>query len=124
MSFADQVQALRLRKLKILDDHRKQTQQLERALDVSLMKIDRSIAQLGDACAKLPCLVRITPGPELTIYHSADLPCGRVHNRQNFKRMPEVDAMDASPYSYLERCSACDWRQAAKIHGERLIKES
>ncbi|MFI9465987.1 hypothetical protein ACIHBQ_00680 [Streptomyces sp. NPDC052492] len=124
MSIADQVQALRLRKLKILDDHRKSRQQLERALDVELAKIDREITQLGDASAKLPCLVRITPGPELTIYHSADYPCGRVHNRRNFKRMREVDAMDASPYAYLERCSACDWRRAAKIHGERLIKAS
>ncbi|MFD0056994.1 hypothetical protein ACFVHR_25105 [Streptomyces sp. NPDC127168] len=124
MSIADQVQALRLRKLKILDDHRKSRHQLERTLDVELAKIDREIAQLGDASAKLPCLVRITPGPELTIYHSVDRPCGRVHNRRNFKRMREVDAMDASPYSYLERCSACDWRGAAKIHGERLIKES
>ena len=123
MSFADRVQALRLRKLKILDDHNKKIQKLQRALNSELSDIDREISQLGDVSARLPCLVRITPGPELTVYHSADAPCGRVHNRQNFKVMPEIDAMDASPYAYLERCSACSWRRAAKIHGNHLIGE-
>ncbi len=123
MSFADRVQVLRLRKLKILDDHHKKIQKLQRALNSELGEIDREISQLGDASARLPCLVRITPGPELTVYHSAEAPCGRVQNRRNFKVMPEVDAMDASPYAYLERCSACEWKRAAKIHGNQLIGE-
>ncbi|MFG2138876.1 hypothetical protein [Streptomyces sp. NPDC048650] len=124
MSFADQVQALRLRKLKILDDHNTKIQKLHRALNSQLSEIDREISQLGDVSARIPCLVRITPGPELTVYHSAHAPCGRVQNRQNFIVLPEVDAMDASPYAYLERCSACGWKRAAKIHGNKLIGEA
>ncbi|MEU8872852.1 hypothetical protein AB0D24_17090 [Streptomyces javensis] len=54
MSFADQIQALRLRKLKILDDHRKKAQQLERNLDIELVKIAREIAQLGDSSVRSP----------------------------------------------------------------------
>ncbi|MEV0747219.1 hypothetical protein AB0I75_18710 [Streptomyces sp. NPDC050273] len=121
MSFADQVQALRLRKLKVLNDHHKKVQKLERALDTQLEMIDLVLTQVADASDKLPCLVRTTPGPELTIYHSEDAPCGRVYSRQNFAVMAEADAMDASPYAYLERCTACKWQQAAKIHGVRMM---
>ncbi|PWI11463.1 hypothetical protein DIZ27_05330 [Streptomyces sp. NWU339] len=51
-------------------------------LGVLSRDIDREIAQPGDTSAKLPCLVRITPDPELTSHHFADRPCGRVHNRK------------------------------------------
>jgi hypothetical protein len=119
MSFAEHVQALRLRKLKILDEHRKKVDNLQRDLNGQLAMIDQVLTQLADTSDKLPCLVRTTPGPELTIYHAADAPCGRVHSRRNFAVMSEAKAMDASPYAYLERCTACKWQQAAKIHGER-----
>ncbi|MFF2941552.1 hypothetical protein ACFVSQ_17105 [Streptomyces niveus] len=121
MSFADQVQSLRLRKLKALNDHRKKVQKLERALDMQLEMIDHVLTQLADTSVKLPCLVRTTPGPELTIYHSEDAPCGRVHSRRNFAVMPEAEAVDASPYAYLERCSACNWQKAARLHGVRMM---
>ncbi|MFE7839124.1 hypothetical protein ACFU53_24655 [Streptomyces sp. NPDC057474] len=124
MSFADHVQALRLRKLKILDDHRKKSQKLQRALDRDLSMIDEVLTQLANTSDQLPCLVRTTPGPELTIYHSADAPCGRVHSRRNFAVMPEAKAMDASPYAYLERCTACKWEQAAKVHGNRAMADA
>ncbi|MCG7524334.1 hypothetical protein MHW47_07775 [Streptomyces sp. OfavH-34-F] len=123
MSSAEAVQTLRLRKLKVLDDHRKEVRKLDSARDSELRKIDQELAELGDASASLPCLVRITPGPDLTVYHSAVATCRRVQRRWNFKNMPEVDAMDASPYTYLERCSACDWRTAAKNHGGQLLEQ-
>jgi len=120
---ADEINELRLLRLKLLEEHYKEIGRLRGDLHVSLREIDVKIAKVGNRDENLPCLVRRTPGPQLTIYHSADSSCGRVHDRRNFRKLPEVDARDASPYVWLERCSACDWARAARIHGKRLLDD-
>ncbi|GAA4863402.1 hypothetical protein GCM10023235_47030 [Kitasatospora terrestris] len=120
-TIAEEMNTLRLRRLKILDDYHQAQGRLRRGVDALLREVDNEIRQLGDRSSSLPCLVRCTPGPSLTVYHSADAPCGRVHDRRNFREMPEVEAMDASPHVYLERCTACYWRSAATTHGKRLL---
>ncbi|MFE4593356.1 hypothetical protein [Streptomyces laurentii] len=120
---ADQINELRLHRLKLLEEHYKEIGRLRGELHTSLREIDLKIAKVGNRDAKLPCLVRRTPGPQLTIYHAADASCGRVHDRRNFRKLPEVDARDASPYVWLERCSACDWGRAARVHGKRLLDD-
>ncbi|GAA3616847.1 hypothetical protein ACG5V6_14700 [Streptomyces chitinivorans] len=117
----EEINKLRLQKLKLLDDHYKEVALLRVRLDEQIRQLNRKIAKAGDNDVNLPCLVRKTPGPELTVYHSADRPCGRVRDRRNFRLMPEPKAKDASPYVWLERCSACDWRDAADVHGNRLL---
>ncbi|QKW20358.1 hypothetical protein HUT16_15940 [Kitasatospora sp. NA04385] len=121
MTIADEMNTLRLRRLKIMDDHHRAQEKLRRKMLDLLQQVDDEIREVGDRSPSLPCLVRGTPGPSLTVYHSADAPCGRVHDRRNFWEMPEVDAMDASPHTYLERCTACSWHHAASIHGKRLL---
>lgn len=124
MPFADEVQTLRLRKLEIMDTYREEALKLEQALADKLAMLDRILVQLADTSDEIPCLVRTTPGPDLTIYHSVDAPCRRVHSRRNFAEMPETEAKDASPYAYLTRCTACRWDRAALIHGDRTMKIS
>jgi hypothetical protein len=121
VSTQEKINELRLQKLKLLDDHYKEVQRLRVAVDLKVREVNRKIAELGNSDVNLPCLVRKTPGPDLTVYHSADKPCGRVRDRRNFADMPENKAKDASPYVWLERCTACDWRRAARLHGDRLV---
>jgi hypothetical protein len=89
-----------------------------------LREVDRKIAAAGNKDTHLPCLVRKTPGPDLTVYHSKDAPCGRVRDKRNFRVMKESDAKDASPWVWLYRCSACNWHRAGEIHGRRLLGNS
>ena len=56
----------------------------------------------------LDVLMRTGPGPQPTVYHYADDPCGRVtgagRSPENFKRVPESRVP-----SRLTRCTACPW---------------
>ncbi|MFE4392735.1 MULTISPECIES: hypothetical protein [Streptomycetaceae] len=124
MAIPEEMNTLRLRRLKILDEHHQAQEELRMQMATKLREVDHEARRLGGRSASLPCLVRITPGPILTIYHSADAPCGRVQYTSNFRRVTEAKAKDSSPYFRLERCTACHWGNAAKIHGQRLLNDS
>jgi hypothetical protein len=113
---------LKRERAKILDETHKAVVRLHAETDEKLKSIIRKAAKLARESEEMPCLVRWTPGPDLTIYHSADAPCGRVRDRSNFRRTNEKSAKDASPYSWLNRCSACSWARAAIIHGKRMLE--
>lgn len=113
---------LKRERAKILDETHKAVVRLHAETDEKLKSIIRKAAKLARESEEMPCLVRWTPGPDLTIYHSADAPCGRVRDRSNFRRTNEKSAKDASPYSWLNRCSACSWSRAAIIHGKRMLE--
>jgi hypothetical protein len=98
-------------------------------LEVGLRSIDRKAASLADRSNRLPCLLRGTVGADHTKYHAEDAPCGRVTGKgrdiSSFMRLPEGRVFYAvHRYEYdlgLERCSSCQWHQAAMIHGRRLL---
>lgn len=98
-------------------------------LVAGLRSIDRKAASLVDRSFRLPCLLRGTVGADHTKYHAADAPCGRVtgvgRNLSSFRKLPEARVFHSVPryeYDYsLERCSSCQWHQAAAIHGRRLL---
>jgi hypothetical protein len=112
---------LRLRKYKILSEYYKEERQRRAKVDAELAKIDEKLALLAKASLTLPCLVRNTPGPGQTVYHSADATCGRVRDRRNYTECSEHDALEevGDWDYYLQPCSACDWDRAAEIHGQR-----
>ena len=60
----------------------------------------------------LAVLVRKTPGPTVTTYHSAAKPCGRVtgvsRSRSSYRELLESEAVARR----LKRCSACLWTRA------------
>ncbi|MGF1342878.1 hypothetical protein ACQSMD_22665 [Streptomyces flavovirens] len=122
MSDDDVFQSLKLERATILEEAHSKVLLLHAEANEKLHKIARRAAKLARESGKIPCLVRWTPGPDLTIYHSADSPCGRVRERHNFRRMTEAAAKDASQYAWLERCSACSWPAAAVIHGKRMLE--
>ncbi|MFH8367706.1 hypothetical protein [Streptomyces sp. NPDC018031] len=115
---------LRAQKLKILGEHHAETRRLQEETSARLQEVTRKAVRAAREGQTIPCLVRWTPGPDLTIYHSRDAPCGRVRDRRNFRRMNERSARNASPYWTLSRCTACLWSRAAAIHGKRLLDES
>lgn len=118
----DLLSELRLCKLKILNDFYAEDRQRQARLETELAKVDHDMALLANASLSLPCLVRKTPGPEQTIYHSADAPCGRVRDRRNFIECTEHDALEevGDWDYYLRRCTACNWERAADIHGRSV----
>ncbi|MFF2062690.1 hypothetical protein ACFVWZ_12985 [Streptomyces sp. NPDC058200] len=122
MSDDDTFQDLKQERAKILEEAHSEVLRLHAEANEKLQKIARRAAKVARESEKIPCLVRWTPGPDLTIYHSADCPCGRVRERHNFRRMTEKTAKNASQYAWLERCSACSWPAAAMIHGKRMLK--
>ena len=79
-----------------------------------LGRIRERLQQVFNVKGELPVLIRITPGPEVTIYHSATHPCGRVtgrhRDRGNYRQLLEREARAR----YLTRCSACHWFQAER----------
>lgn len=116
----DELKGLKLRRLKAFTEYHEEEKKLRRQLEGRLAEIDTETARLLDANQALSCLVRKTPGPDHTVYHSADAPCGRVRDRSNFKKVDEWTAMEEGDYSYyLNRCSACDWDKAAQIEARR-----
>ncbi|MEU9011497.1 hypothetical protein AB0D12_17280 [Streptomyces sp. NPDC048479] len=118
----DAFQDLKQERANILEKAHSEVLRLHAESNEKLQKIARRAAKLARESQEIPCLVRWTPGPDLTIYHSADCPCGRVRERQNFRRMTEKAAKNASQYAWLERCSACSWSVAAVIHGKRMLE--
>lgn len=117
----DELTRLRLRKFKILNEYYKEEQKRHAELTERLAEVDRRMAQAVVSGYDMPCLVRITPGPKLTVYHSADATCDRVRDLRNYQPCSEYEALeeiDIVDY-YLEKCSACDWEKAAEIHAQR-----
>ncbi|WP_405466734.1 hypothetical protein OG783_29020 [Streptomyces jietaisiensis] len=112
---------VRLRKLKILSEYYAEDTRRREKLAADLAEADQEMAALADGSLDLPCLVRITPGPKQTVYHSADAPCGRVRDRDNYREYSEYEALEEVEEVdyYLERCTACDWDKAAKDHAQR-----
>lgn len=117
----DEFNNLRLRKFRILNEYYKEERQRREAVDDKLKEIDEKLTLMAKASLTLPCLVRNTPGPGQTVYHSADATCGRVRDRRNFTECSEHDALEevGDWNYYLKPCSACDWERAAEIHGQR-----
>lgn len=111
---------LRLRKFKILNEYYEEDKKRREKLTADLAEVEQEMAQLAYLSIGLPCLVRNTPGPRRTVYHSADATCDRVRDRSNFSEHSEYEALEEldDPY-YLDRCTACDWRKAAEIHAQR-----
>lgn len=122
MSDDDLFQELKRERAKILDETHAAVLRLHADSGKKLQDVDRKAVKAARESERMPCLVRWTPGPDLTIYHSADAPCGRVRDRRNFRRMTEKAAKDASPYAWLHRCSACFWSTAAGIHAKRMLE--
>lgn len=122
MSGPDIFKQLRLQKMQILDEYHAEVQRLHGELEAKLKAVRREAAKAAKDSGTMPCLVRWTAGPDLTVYHSDDASCGRVRERANFHRMNECSAKNASPYVWLERCSACIWSRAALIHGKRMLE--
>ncbi|MFF1962922.1 hypothetical protein ACFVW5_04740 [Streptomyces sp. NPDC058232] len=107
---------LQMRRLKAFTHYYAEDKKLRGQLEACLAEIDAEVALLLDKNHELPCLVRRTPGPDHSVYHSADAPCGRVRDRSNFKEVDEWEAMNEGDYSYLlNRCTACDWSRAARV---------
>lgn len=121
MIYAEVFDGLKQERAEVLKDLHYRVMRLHREADLALSKISLKAAKVARESESIPCLVRWTPGPELTIYHSADAPCGRVRDRQNFRRMNEKAAKDASPHRWLERCGACSWSRAAMIYGKEML---
>ncbi|GAA3488325.1 hypothetical protein GCM10018987_24080 [Streptomyces cremeus] len=122
VSNSDVFEELKRERAKILEESHSQVLRLQEEVSIRLLKVTRKAAKVAKESGGIPCLVRWTPGPELTIYHSADSPCGRVRDRHNFRRLSEKAARDASPYAYLDRCSACSWPEAAVAYGKRMLE--
>ena len=82
--------------------------------------IEEELRQLVSLSGPLPVLIRCTPGPEVTVYHSETHPCrrvsGRGRHRTSFQRTTEQQALIRG----LTRCTACNWatheREAAEAH--------
>jgi len=78
--------------------------------------LDGEIARLGKRHKGLALmrtdkvvLVRNTQGAEVTVYHSADDPCGRVMGKS--RRLSSFDKMlEGEVRGRLRRCAACLWR--------------
>lgn len=81
-----------------------------RMLDQTTDRLDVELERVTGMREDRAVLVRKTPGPVVTTYHSADHPCGRVtgqaRSRSSFKQMLEGEAR----FKSLHRCSACRWR--------------
>lgn len=110
---------LRARKLKILSEYYEEDKKRREKLTADLAGVDREMALLADTSLALSCLVRNTPGPRQTVYHSADATCDRVRDRSNFGEHSEYEALEEVGDYYLKRCTACDWEKAAEIHAQR-----
>ncbi|MER7908169.1 hypothetical protein [Streptomyces sp. NPDC096068] len=120
MDMDDELKKLKLRRLKALTVYYEAETELRRQLDGQLDEIESETARLLDTNYALPCLVRKTQGPDHTVYHSADAPCGRVRDRRNFKTVGEWTAMEEGDYWYLlNRCTACDWKKAARVKAQQ-----
>jgi hypothetical protein len=111
----DDAQAqIALERLRAYNRYRQAIQTAQQKLDETLAQIDKAAAEIGDDVLELLCLVRITPGPDHTVYHSARYPCGRVRDRKNFREVTETRAMREGEFDHcLSRCRACDWKKAA-----------
>jgi hypothetical protein len=80
-----------------------------RSLDWYLKALDRQHESLVGLKDDPLVLVRKTAGPEVTVYHSVDHPCGRVtgsaRSLASFERRLEGEAKK----DRLKRCTACRW---------------
>lgn len=88
-------------------------QNLEHSLS-RLEQQEKRIARLVNMRGQPRILVRITPGPPPTTYHSADEPCGRVKYRDSFKEMLLGEASAG-----LHACTAC----AYELKYKRVAKK-
>lgn len=122
MGDEDLLRDLQKERAKILNETHAAVVHLHAVSGKRLQEIERKAVAVAKESGGMPCLVRRTPGPDLTVYHSADASCGRVRDRGNFKRMTEKAAKNASPYAWLYRCSACRWSRAAEIHARRMLE--
>jgi hypothetical protein len=59
-------------------------------------------------------LLRSTPGPALTVWHSAAHPCGRAFWLSNFTLLFETEAERKAPSA--RRCPACSWPRVQDEH--------
>ncbi|WP_327071866.1 hypothetical protein [Kitasatospora sp. NBC_01302] len=120
-TFDDELAELHRRRAKIHASFYAKVAAAKEECDAQLAAVDSELALWADADQSIPCLVRRTPGPDHTVYHSYDAPCGRVRDRSNFEVVQEVLAAQTGDYHYeLRRCSACGWQEAAAIHARRI----
>ncbi|MCE7082133.1 hypothetical protein [Streptomyces sp. ST2-7A] len=117
----EEMNKLRMRKLKILSEYHEEEKRRRDKLGAELAEIEQAMARVAESSLSMPCFVRATPGPKQTVYHSADATCDRVRDRNNYTPCTEHAALEElGPGDYyLRRCTACDWEKAAHLHAQR-----
>ncbi len=92
-------------------------------VDMARESLNGALAKLGEQRESLASmrddrvvLVRNTQGPEVTTYHSADGPCGRVIGKS--RRLSSFDRkLEGEVRSRLSRCGACHWPPPVPVLG-------
>lgn len=107
--WGEKMTKLALQREKAYQDHLVREEQSRGKLQRELDQLDRMHSRLEGMKEDVLVLLRSTPGPELSVYHSAMWPCrrvtGRGHSRSNFAEMLEGEAQARA----VRRCSACRW---------------
>lgn len=74
-------------------------------VDKRLQVLDTKLKRHKGTKGQPTVLVRVSPGPTVEIFHSAERPCGRVGVRANFDEVMLGEAVRRG----LRGCSACAW---------------
>jgi hypothetical protein len=94
-----------------VDNARAELRDIESAINTEL----RSLAQ---EAGSLQVLVRRTPGPNVTLYHSAVYPCGRVTGQGRSRTGFEPTSERVARLRGLSRCTACGWWRHEQAEGQ------
>ena len=107
----EEIEGLERKRTGLLESYAKDVARLSLQLKRDLATVDEQVALRMSFAGELEVLKRHTPGPRVTIYHSALRPCGRVtgpgHSRSSFTTVLEAEVKRQG----LKRCSACGWRE-------------
>ncbi|MGV1010052.1 MAG: hypothetical protein ACOYBY_15820 [Dermatophilaceae bacterium] len=105
----ERLMELKQRRLAAFADFQEWTRMGLDGLELTLSTIEEKEAELRTREPELVVLVRKTAGPDVTVYHSSEAPCGRVtgaaRSRSSFDQRFEGEARARR----LHRCSACRW---------------
>lgn len=107
--WARRMEELQRDRLKAFEQYAKRVDNAQHVLEHLLGVLDARAEALLGRQDDLTVLVRKTPGPKVTVYHSSDRACGRVNgpsrSRTSYREILESEAAERG----LKRCSACGW---------------
>lgn len=96
-SVETRIKALKVRRSRAYIKHAGAVRDAQQALDSELEDIEVQLRRLEKAAKEPRVLVRNTPGPKVTVFHSAVSPCGKVNpdmvKAGRFDEMPLSDAL-------------------------------